>query len=748
MSAAPGVAGSYRRLLGEPVLRGLAIADICARLPQGMVGITLLLVAAAHASMTTAGLVVAGYTVGQGVTGPLRGRLADHYGLARVCALCAGGYAAAVLGLLAGSLARAPAGALIGAATAAGLLVPPLSPGMRSLWSAHAAAALRPAAFALDAAVFDLAYIAGPVLASALATGIAPAAAAGVLLAATAAAVVIIAGPARRAADGGADGTGIGRGRPPPPARRLVLGASALGASVLGASVLGASILGALRAPALRRLLVTGALVSTALTAAEVALTGYVRHRHALWASGPLLAGMSAGSIVGSLLLGARAPEAGTRRRLPRLLAWYALGLAALTCATVDAPLLAVAAPLAGLCLGPSLATLFGLASASAPRGSGTEAQAWLNSAMNGGAGAGAALAGALAARPMLALAGAAAIAAAAAITAAAASGKPVALMAGRAVASLGLRPGARRSKSGEPSMHDEHALTWRSLSDADLPALTELAQACLAADGGQPYAATSGYLSGCYLSGAQAIAGFDGDQLVCVSGVRTSSSGDGQVLAKTTGLVHPAWRRRGIGGHAFDWAAAQTPGAVLRAETEALDDGAHALYLNRGLARVHAEDVMQLAPAAAPPQAQPPAGLTLACWGQADPGRFFAVYDAAFRDRPGFPGWSRERWVEWITEDEDFRAELTLLASLDGSDVGFVVGDAAGWIAQMGVVPAARGRGIGAQLIGAAVRRMRAAGEDTITLNVNVDNSRAIALYRRIGFTRTGRRAKYQTPA
>jgi hypothetical protein len=39
------------------------------------------------------------------------------------------------------------------------------------------AGALRHAAFALDAAVFDLAYITGPVLASSLAAGVAPAAA-------------------------------------------------------------------------------------------------------------------------------------------------------------------------------------------------------------------------------------------------------------------------------------------------------------------------------------------------------------------------------------------------------------------------------------------------------------------------------------------------------------------------------------------------------------------------------------------
>ena len=81
-----------------------------------------------------------------------------------------------------------------------------------------------------------------------------------------------------------------------------------------------------------------------------------------------------------------------------------------LTAAGLYPPLLAVAAPLAGLFLGPMLATLFSGAAAAAPRGSGTETQAWLNSIMNGGAAAGAAatgivLGGAGAGRPVLALA-------------------------------------------------------------------------------------------------------------------------------------------------------------------------------------------------------------------------------------------------------------------------------------------------------------------------------------------------------
>jgi MFS family permease len=374
-------AASYRELFAHPVLRRLAVADVCARLPQGMVSITLLLVAAQHASMTVAGLVVAGYTLGQAATGPARGRLADRRGLVPVASVCTAAYALALLALLATSLARAPAGLLIGTATLAGLVNPPLSPGMRSLWSKVAGRGLNQTAFALDAAVFDLAYITGPVLASGLATGLAPAAAVAVLLALTGAAVIIIVTPSRRP------------GNPePPPARR--------------------SRFGPVRSAALRGLLVTAALTNVALTATEVALTAYVRHHHALWAAGPLLAEVSIGSIVGSLFLGNHS------YRLRRLLAGYACGLAVLTAAGLYAPLLAVAAPLAGLCLGPTLATLFGAAARAAPPGHGTETQAWINSIMNVGAAGGAALAGFASAWPVLALGLAAAAAFAGALSA------------------------------------------------------------------------------------------------------------------------------------------------------------------------------------------------------------------------------------------------------------------------------------------------------------------------------------------
>jgi mycothiol synthase len=285
--------------------------------------------------------------------------------------------------------------------------------------------------------------------------------------------------------------------------------------------------------------------------------------------------------------------------------------------------------------------------------------------------------------------------------------------------------------------------LSWRPLAESDLAAVIELAGLCLASDGGQPWAASPGFVRSYYFAGARTRAGFDdGAGLVCLSALRPAATNRAAV---TTGLVHPAWRRRGLGGQAFDWARGQAGPGPLRAETEALSPGAHALYLSQGLTQILAEDVLQLPASMPSPPAQPPPGLTLWSWDQAGPARFFAVYDQAFRDRPGFPGWPQDQWVEWISDDEDFRPEMTLLASVDGADVGFIAGEATGWITQLGVVPAARGQGIGEYLTAEAVRRLRAAGETSITLNVNIDNPHAAALYGRLGFIKIGRRARYQ---
>ncbi|HEX8346076.1 MAG TPA: GNAT family N-acetyltransferase [Actinoplanes sp.] len=93
---------------------------------------------------------------------------------------------------------------------------------------------------------------------------------------------------------------------------------------------------------------------------------------------------------------------------------------------------------------------------------------------------------------------------------------------------------------------------------------------------------------------------------------------------------------------------------------------------------------------------------------------------------------------------DDGFRADISMPASRPGAgDTGFVT-VATGWSVQAGVVPQARGAGVGAALVSEALRRMRAAGMDRALLDVDVDNP-AGRLYRRIGLTGQGLRARFR---
>jgi len=145
-------------------------------------------------------------------------------------------------------------------------------------------------------------------------------------------------------------------------------------------------------------------------------------------------------------------------------------------------------------------------------------------------------------------------------------------------------------------------------------------------------------------------------------------------------------------------------------------------------------------------------AGLDVVGWSTETAPRFHAVYDAAFRDRPGFPGWTAAEWIEGLMED-GVRPEWSMLATLPGiGDAGFITGIAAdagsaapdGWVDQVGVVPAARRRGLACALITAALARMSADGASHAWLTVNVNNP-AASLYRRLGFVSRGRRARFQ---
>jgi mycothiol synthase len=272
-------------------------------------------------------------------------------------------------------------------------------------------------------------------------------------------------------------------------------------------------------------------------------------------------------------------------------------------------------------------------------------------------------------------------------------------------------------------------------LSDDDFHDLIALATRCFAADGGLPLATDPGFLRGRWTTPDTAAVRDSDGRLVAAGAVR-----DGPVF---TGLVDPAVRGTGLGSRLLDWGL-DHPGPVT-VETEGLTAGAEALFASRGLRQVFAEDVMRIDLAGAVPEPAWPDGTALTAWSDATAERFAAVYDAAFRDRPGFPGLSAAEWIADVAEDDDFRPDWSILATVPGvGDAGFVTA-AVGWIVQVGVVPAARGRGLGAALVMESLGRRQPEGETEAWLDVNIDNPGAAGLYRRLGFATAGRRARYR---
>jgi mycothiol synthase len=279
--------------------------------------------------------------------------------------------------------------------------------------------------------------------------------------------------------------------------------------------------------------------------------------------------------------------------------------------------------------------------------------------------------------------------------------------------------------------------LTWGPL---DGPAdLVGLAERCHAADGGAAENTVRRYLAdGVITTSGRTSRG----SLVAAAAVLRQEPGP-----VVTGMVDPAHRGQSIGGRLLDWAlaAAATVGDPVTVETEGLTEGAARLFASRGLRQVFAEDVMRFDLSDEPPAVPLPVGVRLTVWTPELAARFFAVYEAAFRDRPGFPGWPAERWVVWTAGDDEFRPQWSVLATgPDGDDAGFVT-CAQGWIVQVGVVPSWRGRGLGAALMAEALHRMRADGATEVLLDVNADNPGAARLYAALGFTLIGRRAKFQ---
>ena len=107
--------------------------------------------------------------------------------------------------------------------------------------------------------------------------------------------------------------------------------------------------------------------------------------------------------------------------------------------------------------------------------------------------------------------------------------------------------------------------------------------------------------------------------------------------------------------------------------------------------------------------------------------------------------------WSQWEV-DPLFDPSLFLLAEAgDAGAVGVAcdfVDEGIGWIGDLGVRLAWRGRGIGRALLGASFDAFRARGLDSARLNVDAENeTRAADLYRSVGMGEHRRYLVFEKP-
>lgn len=180
---------------------------------------------------------------------------------------------------------------------------------------------------------------------------------------------------------------------------------------------------------------------------------------------------------------------------------------------------------------------------------------------------------------------------------------------------------------------------------------------------------------------------------------------------------------------------------------SENVTDEVIASYAEKGYTLDFAEEVMRYDLSRTHPQVKVPFEVSYLNWASERAHAFFTVYDASFRERPGFPGWSEAEWVDWTSSDPAFRSDLSVLAVVQGHAVGFVTNadeGQHGYIIQVGVHPNWRGQGLGAALTTYALQKWQETGKEAVILDVNVNNPGAMRLYQQLGFVVIRRRGKF----
>lgn len=348
-SARPG----YGQLLRTPGALGFLLPGFAARLPFGMLTISiLLLVQHTTGSYANAGVVAAVTGISMALCAPVMGNLTDKHGQSAVLLPVVLVHATAVSALAALALLGAPVLALAAAAIPAGASVPQVGPMVRARWAAKLEGSpLLPTAAAFESVTDEFTFVVGPVLATALCTGLHPSA--GLL---TEAALSLIGGlffAAQRAT------------QPKAHAQAST----------------GTRRVSALSFPGLRVLIVAFLGIGAVFGGMQVSMAAFSNEMGNPGANGLLYGVFAAGNMVAGIACGAIAWKIGPRRRL--LLGYIGLTAAASLLWTADSMiLLAALGLLVGLCIAPALITGYTMIESLIPANARTEAFTWLTGAI------------------------------------------------------------------------------------------------------------------------------------------------------------------------------------------------------------------------------------------------------------------------------------------------------------------------------------------------------------------------------
>lgn len=147
------------------------------------------------------------------------------------------------------------------------------------------------------------------------------------------------------------------------------------------------------------------------------------------------------------------------------------------------------------------------------------------------------------------------------------------------------------------------------------------------------------------------------------------------------------------------------------------------------------------------------PAGLQFVSHAASNPARLAKILDATYAGTHDCPALDGVRRIDDVVEGYKavgrFVPEHWYVVERDGRYAGVLIladhGDVGNWeVVYMGVVPEARGHGLGRQIVRHAQRVAAHAGGERLVLAVDVANAPALAVYRDAGFVEWCRRTVY----